>query len=120
MIKPIQYAEMLARINRVSRDVQELSQPVERERDLHNQISEVCRGRGWIALHGSMAAATHRTMGEPDYVILADSCRVFLVEAKSRIGKLSPAQQAFKAQAARLGHTVHVVRSLEAFLEVVK
>ncbi len=120
MISQVQYSEMLARMNRVNRDVQELKQPVERERDLHNQIFEVCRGRGWIALSGSMAEATHRNLGEPDFVILASGCRVFLVEAKSRIGKLSPAQQAFKAQAAKLGHTVHVVRNLESFLEVAK
>ena len=48
------------------------------------------RRRGWIALHGSMAERTGRTLGEPDLVILADGGRVLFVECKSRRGKLSP------------------------------
>lgn len=101
----------------------------EREADLHNQILDECRRRGWIPLHGSMASPTKRTEGEPDFVILANRRPVghlhreyfaitYLVEGKSRTGKLSPAQQAFHAHAATLGHKVHVVRSFQEFLAV--
>jgi len=93
---------------------------VAREARLHEEIFDECRRRGWIALHGSMAERTHRTQGEPDFVILADGGRVFFVECKSRTGKLSPAQAALKFHAEKLGHTVHVVRSLEEFVEVAK
>ena len=92
---------------------------VARESALHEQIFTECRRRGWIALHGSMAERTCRTLGEPDFVILADGGRVLFVECKSRMGKLSPAQFALKHHAEKLGHTVHVVRSLEDFFGVV-
>ncbi len=91
---------------------------VVKEASLHEEIFDECRRRGWIALHGSMAERTCRTLGEPDFVILADSGRVLFVECKSRSGKLSPAQAALKHHAEKLGHTVHVVRSMEEFLEV--
>lgn len=91
---------------------------VAREASLHEEIFDECRRRGWIALHGSMAERTCRTLGEPDFVILADGGRVLFVECKSRSGKLSPAQAALKHHAEKLGHTVHVVRSLEEFLKL--
>jgi len=89
------------------------------EASLHEEIFDACRQRGWIALHGSMAERTCRTLGEPDFTILADGGRVLFVECKSRSGKLSPAQAALKFHAEKLGHTIHVVRSLEEFLAVV-
>ncbi len=91
---------------------------MEHESELHEAVFDECRRRGWIALHGSMAERTCRTLGEPDFVILADAGRVLFVECKSRSGKLSPAQAALKHQAERLGHTVHVVRSLVEFLKL--
>ncbi len=66
-----------------------------------------------------MSEATHRNKGEPDYIILADCGRVFFIELKSRKGKLSPVQQAFKVGASFNGHTVHTVRSMTEFLNVV-
>lgn len=93
---------------------------VAREACLHEEIFDECRRRGWIALHGSMAERTCRTLGEPDFVILADGGRVLFVECKTKTGKLSPAQTALKFHAEKLGHTVHVVRSLDQFLEVAK
>lgn len=92
---------------------------VAREASLHEEIFDECRRRGWIALHGSMAERTCRTLGEPDFVILADGGRVLFVECKSRSGKLSPAQAALKHHAAKLGHAVHVVQSMENFLKLV-
>jgi hypothetical protein len=89
------------------------------ESRLHTQILGECRHRGWIALHGAMSERTGRTLGEWDFTIIADG-RVFLIECKSRDGKLRPEQRALIAWAAKLGHTVHVVRSFEQFLEVVK
>jgi hypothetical protein len=67
-----------------------------------------------------MAARTHRTAGEPDFLILADGGRVLLIECKTRTGKLSPEQAALKHQAEKLGHRVHVVRSMKEFEEVIR
>ena len=91
---------------------------VSREAELHEEVFDECRRRGWIALHGSMAERTCRTLGEPDFVILAGGGRVLFVECKTRTGKLSPAQAALKHHAEKLGHTVHVVRSLDDFLNL--
>ena len=91
---------------------------VGREADLHEAIFAECRRRGWIALHGSMAERTHRTAGEPDFIILGDGGRWLAVECKSRSGKLSPAQLALKHHAEKLGHTIHVVRSLAEFMRL--
>lgn len=103
----------------------------DKESDLHNQILDECRRRGWIALHGSMASPTRRTEGEPDFVVMGQreaidavanrrwlEPAVWFVEVKTRTGKLSPAQQAFHAHAEKLGHTVHVVRSFDEFLKL--
>lgn len=90
------------------------------ERDLHALIFDECRKRGWIAFHGSMAARTHRTEGEPDFQILMGDGRYLLVECKTADGKLSQAQQAMIVHAEKLKHMIHVVRSFEQFLDLVK
>lgn len=92
--------------------------PVELEVGLHEEIFAECRRRRWQALHGAMSERTHRTEGEPDFIILADNNRTIFVECKSRTGKLSDKQQAFKFAASMNGHTIHVVRSFQEFLKI--
>jgi hypothetical protein len=92
---------------------------VSKESLLHEEILAECRRRQWIAFHGSMAHKTFRTEGEPDFVILADGGKMFLVEAKTATGKLSPAQLGIHAWAKKLGHEVHVVRSISEFLNLI-
>jgi hypothetical protein len=87
------------------------------EADLHAQIFDECRRRGWIAFHGAMSERSHRTLGEPDFTIIADG-RVLFIECKTRVGKLTLEQQAMIAHAAKLGTTIHVVRSMEEFLQL--
>lgn len=91
---------------------------VEREADLHAQIIDECNARGWLFFHGSMAHRSRRTEGEPDFIVLCDGGRVFFVECKDRDGKLSTAQAALHAHARKLGHTVHIIRNIEAFREL--
>jgi VRR-NUC domain len=88
---------------------------VDDESDLHSQIIDYCKEKGWQYLHGSMAARTHRTLGEPDFIILARGSQLRMVECKSKTGKLSLDQQGFIAHAAMNGHVVYVVRSMEEF-----
>ena len=89
------------------------------ESGLHAKIIAECKRRGWIYFHGSMAHRAMRVAGEPDFQILADHGRVFLIEVKSREGKLTPAQLGLKLWAEKLGHTVHVVRSFKEFLDII-
>ena len=92
---------------------------VELEKDLHRDIFDYCRNKKWIVLHGAMSERTHRTPGEFDFVIIADGGRVFLIECKTRKGKLSHAQLAMKVHAEWLGHKPAVVRSMTEFLEAI-
>lgn len=133
-VSSAEYAQLLARQKRIEQTGSvATSEAVTRESDLHEQIFAECRRRGWIAFHGAMSERTARTCGEPDFIILGsrvDSAlglngetrmfpAIWLIECKTRTGKLSPAQQAISAWAAKLGHTVHVVRSFNEFLDVV-
>jgi len=65
-----------------------------------------------------MAHRTHRTEGEPDFIILCDGGKTLLVECKDRTGKVSPKQACVIAHASKLGHCVNVVRSMEEFWKV--
>lgn len=97
---------------------QPIGQPVTVEKDLHNDIIQECRKRGWIALHGRMDASSGRTLGEFDFVIIAEHPKIYFVECKTMKGKLSPDQLAMHAWAAKLGWSPHVIRSMDAFLSL--
>lgn len=86
-----------------------------RESDLHCAIMEYCRARGWLALHGSTAHRTRRTLGEPDFIVLLPGGRTLFVECKTATGKLTTEQQAVAAWIRKLGHVFVVVRSLAEF-----
>lgn len=89
------------------------------EKRLHEQILEACRQRGWICFHSRMDRRTTTACGLPDFVILADGGRLFLVECKSRTAKLRPEQAALAAHARKLGHEIHLCRSLADFLTLI-
>lgn len=91
-----------------------------RESELHRLITQDIRRRGWLCCHGAMHKSTKRTLGEPDYHVLAPRGRHFMVECKTATGKLSEDQQHFIAQADQLGHPVYVVRSFDEYLALAK
>lgn len=66
-----------------------------------------------------MAERTHRTIGEPDFIILPEKRPIILVECKSKSGKLRPEQLALAVWAESVGHKIHVVQSMEEFENVV-
>ena len=87
--------------------------PVDRESDLHYEIMEDCKHKGWLALHGSMAHRTRRPPGEFDLIVICEYPRILLVECKTKTGKLSPEQQAIFAHVRCLGWEPHIVRSMD-------
>lgn len=97
-----------------------VGQPVSEgeEAKLHRQIWDECTRHGWLVFHGAMSKRTHRTKGEPDFIICADKGRTIYVECKTKTGKLSPDQAAVGFHLESLGHEFHVVRSLSQFLEL--
>lgn len=104
-----------ARTLKVSVEAPAPSKSEQREVELHEEILDECRSRGWKAFHGSMAHRTHRTVGEPDFIIAIEHGSTLYVEAKTGHGKLSLEQQAVRAHLHKLGHTLHVVRSIHEF-----
>ena len=91
---------------------------LERESKLHEQILKECAARGWLAFHGSTAHRTHRTEGEPDFIILQPFSQFLLIECKRPGIKRSPAQLGVAAWAQKLSHKVHVVESFDEFLNL--
>lgn len=89
-----------------------------RESELHRLIGQDIKRRGWLCCHGSMHTATKRTPGEPDFHVLAPKGRHFMVECKTKTGKLSGDQTWFSNKAAELGHAVYIVRSFEEWCEL--
>lgn len=91
-----------------------------REKELHNEIIKICKTGRWVYFHGSTAHATHRTLGEPDFIILLPGGKTLLVECKTQHGKTTPEQLDIIYKAKALGHTIHIVRSKKQFIELVK
>ena len=121
-ITSLQYQEMVAKLNRATlrgdllASGQSVSPAVRRERGLHDEIIFECNRRGWLTIHSRMDLPSTVQVGCPDFLILADGGRTFLVEAKSRDGKLRPEQAAWLAWAHKLGHRAAVVRSIGEFI----
>lgn len=117
----MQYQELLARTERNSGRMPQpmLKAPpaVEEEDDLHYQIIDLCKTKGWGYIHSRMDKRSTITEGACDFVIFADKGKVWLFECKDKDGKLSVKQQGWIAQQAKNGHTVHVVRSLQEVLD---
>ena len=111
-----EYQAFLARFTKPQ--ARQIADGVAREIDLHNDILSECRRRGWLVIHGRTDRPATVTVGSPDFVILADQGRTIYVEAKARREKRSMEQLAFHAWAARLGHTIHVVRNMDEFLNL--
>lgn len=119
-ISEYQFRQLLQRTKRAEFGV--AADACEDESQLHADIITHCKNNGWLYFHGSMAHRTHRTKGEFDFTIFADRGRVFVIEGKSKMGKLSTDQLGVIAWAKQLGHEArfHVVSSYAQFLEAVK
>lgn len=119
MITPSQFSVMQARCAKRVPEAAD-SNAVEREADLHQQILDECARRGWMVMHSRMDMPSTLQAGVPDFVIMRGDGKCLMIEAKSRTGKLSIAQIGMAAWAKKLGHEIHVVRSFERFLEIVR
>ena len=89
--------------------------PCDSEADLHEDIRQECARRGWMFFHGSMAHRTYRTKGENDFHCLLPGGVVLFIECKTATGKLSTEQLGTAAWMRKLGHEMHVVRSIAEF-----
>lgn len=123
-IDPKDYVMMKARTehNRAKSDHVEAcaGEPVTRESILHEQVAEYCKGRGWPFIHSRMDSKTTTAKGIADYVIFASGGRVFNIELKTAVGKLSTDQLGWKMMLEMNGHSYFVCRSFEDFLTAIK
>jgi len=100
-------------------EVKAAARRMERESDLHDAIIRDVKSRGWFFVHSAMHKATRQTVGTPDFIIAGDKGKTFWVEAKIENRKETPEQAGIGRWLKKFGHSYHVVRSLEEYLEVV-
>lgn len=92
-----------------------------RESILHDKIISWCRSQHPMVpyIHARMDQKSTVGEGVPDFAVCYAG-KTILVECKARDGKLSEAQRDWVHLASLQGVIVHIVRSFEEFLEVVK
>jgi hypothetical protein len=116
-ISQAEYLNVVARLHK--QNPQPVSQAVEREADLHQEIIDYCKGKMWPYVHNRMDKISTSTPGTPDFEIYASFGITLHIEAKTVKGKLSREQLGFHMMAQRNGHQVYTVRSMDEFLQVV-
>ncbi len=88
------------------------------ESKLQSDIAADLRNRRWIYFQSRTDKATTTQKGTPDFIVFPTHREAFMVECKTRTGKLSPEQQAVQFVANLSGHKYVVVRSLREAKEV--
>jgi hypothetical protein len=89
------------------------------ESDLHGQILDYCKLRGWYVVHSRMDKQSRTAPGVPD-MIIAGMGTVFWVECKRKGQKLRVEQQAAKIMLEKNEQRYGVVTTFEEFLEFVR
>lgn len=113
-----QYRDILLRQNRNPARIP-AAQAVDAEMPLHEDIMRYC-DRQWPKWKYIRARSDRRStiaVGANDFTIFLPHGRVLCIECKSKTGKLSNEQRAWAFEMEKLGHRVHVVQSMDEFLE---
>jgi VRR-NUC domain len=93
---------------------------VEREiAGLHHPIIAECKRRGWRYIYSDPTRPATIGEGVCDFIIFADRGRVFLIECKSKTGKLKDEQAIFICWVKKLGHEAHVITAMSEFFAIV-
>ena len=88
------------------------------ELPLHDEIIRHCNSQcpRWKYIHARTDQKSTIGVGVHDFTIFLPGGRVLCIECKTRLGKLTPEQLAWKLEMEMLGHAVHVVRSFQEFI----
>lgn len=102
--------------------VSEDAVPAGQEASLQNQIMAWCDAQWprWKYLCPRFDRKSTLQVGAHDITVFGPFPKCLLVECKTATGKLTAPQQSWAAEMRMLGWTVHVVRSMTEFLELVK
>jgi hypothetical protein len=106
------YQQMQARLAKQNPVKQRTPKAVTRERDLHDDIDEYCRSKGYLVIHARMDRESTIAVGIPDFTIFMPNRAVF-IECKARNGKTTTEQLAKIAHARKLGFTAEVVDNFD-------
>ena len=109
---------MLARVTPKSKTAQPFN-PVAKESDLHDDIIEYCKARGYFYEHNRMDQPTSGALGETDFTIALPGGRTAWVECKAKSKKATKEQNEIIAHLQKLGHTAGVVYSMKEFEELI-
>lgn len=115
MITPLQYREMILR-SEGRQAAPTPAEAVEREADLHADVLEFCKNKGWICIHSRMDAPHTNAVGTVDFIVATDDGRTIYAEGKRKGGKVTPAQQAMLHWLERNKQIAGVVHSLDEFI----
>ena len=120
-ISNLQFCEMAARLNRNRvREIADAHPTEGSEAELQADIVSALKRLGWPYLQTRMDSAnTYTIKGAPDFVIFAPHGKTWCVECKTAKGKLSTEQEGFGMWLNTVNHHYAVVRSLQAFTELV-
>ncbi len=112
-----QYLEMVARLdgNPAREPVDMPPDAVDEEiRQLHYPIIHFCKSY----VHSNPCRSTTVGPGCPDFILSCNG-KTFWIECKTKTGKLTPDQLAFKMLLEMQGVTMHVVRSMSEFFKAI-
>lgn len=94
MITPLQAQEMIARTERNAGRIPMPTDAVEVESELHQEIIDLCKRRGWFYVRSRMDKRTTQAIGVPDFIIAADDGKTIWIEAKAKGNKPTTEQLA--------------------------
>lgn len=120
-ISPAQFLEMQVRVAN-QKPPAPPSDAEKNELKLHDKIINYCNSRWpkWKYIHANPSVRSTIQVGAQDFTIFADRARVFCIECKSKTGKRDQDQQIWAKEMEMLGFTVHLVRSMEEFFNLVE
>ena len=90
------------------------------EAKLHEQIIAELRALRWLYSHSRMDKRATVQPGTPDFTIFPPGGKAFFVECKTRTGKLTAEQTAFKHCAEASDYRFALVRSMAEFHAAVR
>lgn len=112
-----EYLSFLSRSRRVNGLAKTTGELVDVESNLHDEILAYCRQHHCYVVHSRMDRATTNAVGVPDFIVALPGGRTIWIEAKSKKGKLTPAQNGVRIALNSLGHRWACVRNFGEFLE---
>jgi len=92
------------------------------ESALHLRIMEFCDSKWprWKYLHARMDRRSTIAVGAQDFTVFLPAGKTVLIECKRKGEKRSVDQSAWAMEMERIGHKVHLVTSMDEFLDVLK